>query len=243
MAVFSRKGSGIFKKRLFCSAVIVAAGESRRMDGGDKLFLEINGAPVLAHTLMAFQKCACIDEIVVVVREEELARVSGICGKLGVDKAVRIMTGGPTRQVSVLNGLLAVSKKAKYVAIHDGARPCVSVDIIERTVAAAVKSHAAAPGLQVSSTLKRVDGGVIRETVDREGLYEVQTPQVFDVDLIKAALTNVTKKGLDVTDDCTAVELLGVGVFITEGSARNLKITEKDDLTIAEVLLRQRLVV
>ena len=237
MAFFFGKNRRAAKKRPKCTAVIAAAGLSQRMGGEDKLFVEVCGAPVLAHTLAAFQNCGCIDEIVVVTREESVGPVSELCRKHGIEKAAKVMVGGATRAESVMLGVFAASDKAKLIAIHDGARPCVSKAVIEGAVAAAAKFHAAAPGLPVSSTLKKVSGGAIVETVGREGLFEIQTPQVFDADLIKAALANAVDKGIDVTDDCAAAEIIGASVRVTEGSGRNIKITTGEDVQIAEAIL------
>ena len=235
--------SGLFRKAHAppsCSAVIAAAGASTRMGGENKLLAEINGLPVLAHTLMAFEKCGAVGEIVVVTRAEDIEMIAALCKSHGIGKAEKIMAGGGTRLESVYNGVFAVSDEASYIAIHDGARPCIEQTVIERALAAAVKSHAAAPAIPVRPTLKRVRDGVIIETIDREGLYEVQTPQVFSADVIKAALTKARKKSVDVTDDCMAAELIGFPVFITEGSVLNVKITTKDDLLVAEAILRSR---
>ncbi|MCL2124387.1 MAG: 2-C-methyl-D-erythritol 4-phosphate cytidylyltransferase [Oscillospiraceae bacterium] len=223
-----------------CTAVIAAAGSSRRMGGGDKLFAELHGAPVLAYTLMAYQKCALIDEIIVVARADALTDVSALCEKYRITKAVKVIVGGETRLLSVLNGIYAVEEKAELVAIHDGARPCVDSATIIRAIEAAMRHHAAAPAIPVSSTVKRARDGIISETVDREGLYEMQTPQVFDKDLIKAALTNAKNKSVDVTDDCQAVEMLGCPVHITEGTRENIKITTSSDLRVAEAFLAER---
>ena len=235
-------------KRLFdrgkdppgCSVVIAAAGSSQRMCGDDKLYLNINGAPVLAHTLIAFQRNTGVSEIIVVSREECFELVSGICKKHGITKALRIMKGGDTRLDSVMNGVFAVSKNAKLIAIHDGARPCIDPGIIDATIAAAEKHNAAAPAISVIPTLKKVRDGVIVETVDRQELFEIQTPQIFDADIIKAALTKVKKENIDVTDDCMAVELLGFPIHVTEGSSSNIKLTTSDDLILADAILSNR---
>lgn len=240
MGLFSADKKRGLKKRLSCSAVVAAAGVSQRMKGEDKLFTEIGGAPVLAHSLTALQRCAYIDEIIVVAREDSIEPVGELCVKYGVTKATAVMAGGQTRLESVLIGALAASKKAKLIAIHDGARPCVDQNTIESAIAAAAEHHAAAPGIPVRSTLKRVKDGIVRETVDRESLFEIQTPQVFEAHLIKAALTNAVRKSLDVTDDCMAVEFIGAPVFITGGSAENIKITMAEDVKIAEAILMSR---
>ena len=228
------------KKNALCTAVVVAAGASQRMGTEDKLFIEICGAPVLAHTLMAFQRAEGVGEIVVVAREESLERVGDVCRAYGIDKAGKIIVGGETRLDSAYFGALAASGDARLIAIHDGARPCVSAAVIESALGAAAKYHAAAPGLAVSSTMKRAKGGFIDGTVDREGLFEIQTPQVFDADLIKAALTKARKKAVAVTDDCQAAELIGAPVYISEGSRNNIKITTRGDLAVAEAILRRR---
>ena len=227
-------------KKPYCSAVVAAAGASQRMGGEDKLFAELAGVPVLARALLALQNSDLIDEIVVVARADSLERVSALCGEHGISKATKVMAGGATRLISVLTGALAVSDKASLLAIHDGARPCVGRDVIEKAVDAAASCHAAAPGIPVTSTVKKVEGGIVRYTANREGLYEVQTPQVFDVDLIKAALTNSMNNGFDVSDDCLAAELIGAPVCITEGSPENIKITTIADLRLAEAILLGR---
>ena len=235
MAFFSKRKRVRGAKIPFCSVVIAAAGASKRMGGEDKLFFEINGAPVLAHTLSKFQDCGYIEEIIVVTREDCFERVGDICKQF--DKASKIIVGGQSRLASVINGVYEVSKKAKLIAIHDGARPCIDIGIIERTIEAAARHNAAAPAVPVSSTLKRVKRNIVMDTVDRDDLYEIQTPQVFNADLIKAALTNANRKSIDVTDDCKAVEMIGATVHITEGSRRNIKLTTKEDIVLAEATL------
>jgi len=220
-----------------CSAVIAAAGSSVRMGGEDKLFAEICGVPALAHTLMAFQKCALVNEIIIVAQNSMFERITEICKGYCIEKANCVILGGETRFDSVCNGIFAASQKSRLIAIHDGARPCVSTAIIERTITAAAKHSAAVPAVPVSSTIKSVSRGVVVETVSREGLYEVQTPQVFDSDLIKAALTKAQEARESITDDCMAVEMLGVRVHITEGARSNIKLTEPDDILIASAIL------
>ena len=239
MSLFSKRKNPRPKKIPQCSAVIAAAGSSRRMEGEDKLFVEIGGAPVLVHTLAAFQGCELINEIVVVTRSENMELVCDICRHYGITKAAKVVSGGPTRSSSVYNGLFAVSEKARFIAVHDGARPCIGRETIMRTIEAASRYNAAAPGVPVSSTIKRAKDRFVEETVDRDGLFEVQTPQVFKAELIKAAMTNALNKSVAVTDDCEAVELIGAAVHITEGSRSNIKITTSDDLAIAEAILHK----
>ena len=236
--------SKLIKKLLgkadFCSAVIAAAGSSQRMDGEDKLFSEINGKPVLAHTLIAFENSKLINEIIIVTRQESLGRVEKLCEVYNIDKVTKIIVGGQNRTESVLNGVTAVSSKASLTAIHDAARPCVSNDIIEKTINAAAAYKAAAPGVPITSTVKKVENGKITETVNRDNLVEIQTPQVFDSDLIKGALTFACKKAVILTDDCMAVEAFGVNVHVTKGSVHNIKITSPDDLLQAETIFSHK---
>jgi len=222
-----------------CTAVIAAAGISERCEGEDKLFYTVNDKPVLAYTLEAFENCKLVDDIIIVVQEERIESIGKLCLEYGYKKVSKIMKGGETRPESVMNGIYAASGKARLIAIHDGARPCIDVDTIERTIHKAGKYNAAAPAISIASTVKKVDDGVITKTVDREGLYEIQTPQIFRAELIKAALTKVMKKSIEVTDDCMAVELIGVPVHIVEGSRRNIKITDNQDFRIIEAFLNE----
>jgi len=224
-------------KTLFCSAVIAAAGSSERMAGEDKLFTVLCGVPVLAHSLIAFEKCSLISEIIVVTRDSSIEKVSELCRAFGISKAAKIMVGGQSRAESVLCGTLAVSKKSQLIAIHDGARPCVDDEIITNAVTAATMIHAVAPAVQVSSTVKRASSGIVKETIDRNDLYETQTPQVFAAELIKAALTNVARKSIDITDDCMAAEIIGFPVHLIKGSGSNIKITTPEDYFLAEAIL------
>jgi len=220
-----------------CSVVIAAAGSSQRCKGEDKLFYNINERPVLAHTIEVFQSCAFVDEIIVVTRKEQLEKVAEMCHVNKFDKVSKVIVGGETRTESVFNGVFAVSKKSKFIAIHDGARACIDKDIINKTLTAAAKNHAAAPAIEITSTLKQTEGEIILKTVDKTEMIEIQTPQIFREEIIKAALTNVMKKSIPVTDDCMAVELLGLPVHIVEGSSKNIKITTNDDLIIAEGII------
>ena len=240
MSVFSFLKPKRNVKTPSCSAVIAAAGESTRMDGQDKLFIEILNAPILAHTLKLFESCDLINEIIIVTREGSFERVIELCAKHGISKAKKVVIGGPTRLISVYNGVFAISADAELVAIHDGARPCATIELIKRTIESANKNHAATPAVAVSSTIKRAVRGAVTETLDRVELFEIQTPQVFDADLIKAALTNACDKFPDITDDCSAVELIGATVYITEGSRDNIKLTTVNDVPIAEAILTKR---
>jgi len=220
--------------------VIAAAGNSVRMEGEDKLFIHVCGKPILAHTIDIFQRNSMVSEIIIVTREDRIAVVGELCGTYSFDKVSKIMIGGPTRLESVLNGVMAVSKSAKLIAIHDGARPCVSETVVNGTIEAAAKFSAAAPAVKASSTIKKVKNGIVVSTAERDSLFEIQTPQVFKADIIKSALTSALGKSIEMTDDCMAVELIGVPIHTTEGSRNNIKITTREDIAVVEALLRNR---
>ena len=223
-----------------CSAVIVAAGSSQRM-GSDKLLHNLGIMPVLARTLLVFQDCELVDEIVVVTRMEKLEEVAELCKKYRIEKASKVICGGATRMESALAGVSEVKKKAKLIAIHDGARPLVSVELIENTVRAAAKYKAAVPAIKSVDTLKLAeDGETVTGSLDRELVLRVQTPQVFDADLIKGALTFAAEKKLPLTDDCSAVELMGVKARSVPGEEDNIKLTTPRDMLFAAAILKDR---
>lgn len=220
-----------------CGAVIVAAGSASRMGGIDKIMADLNGTPVILRTVRAFEECPAIKEIVVVTSPDKLTLVMDLCRDCKKLRAV--VAGGSTRPESVSNGLSALSSKVKLAAIQDGARPLVSWELIDRTVRAAHTYGAAAPGIPVKDTVKVVAGGIVKGTPDRAALQAIQTPQVFDIDLIKAALKKAREEDAVITDDCSAVERLGMSVKIVMGDERNLKITTPMDLKIAKMLLEE----
>ena len=221
----------------YCGAVIVAAGTASRMGGIDKVMANLNERPMIAHTVERFQQCDAVREIVIVTREDLITTIMELCASY--DKVKAVVVGGSSRQDSVRSGLNALSKSVQLVAIHDGARPLVTWEVIDRTIRAANTYGAAAPAVPVKDTIKVVKGGVVAETPDRSTLVAVQTPQVFDLDLLRGALDKVCKEGIPVTDDCSAVEQLGMSVKIVEGDERNLKITTKLDLKVAQMLLEE----
>ena len=220
-----------------CGAVIVAAGSASRMGGIDKVMAPLGGEPMIVKTVRAFQECDAIREIVVVTREDLIRPITSLLS--GMDKVIAVVAGGASRQESVHLGLNTLSSKVELAAIHDGARPLVSYEVIDRTVRAANTYGAAAPGIPVKDTIKRVQGGVVTETPDRERLRAVQTPQVFDFDLRRGALKKAREEVAQVTDDCSAVERMGFSVKIVEGDERNIKVTTPTDLKIAEMLLEE----
>lgn len=221
-----------------CAAVIVAAGSATRMGGIDKVMAELRGEPMIVRTVRAFQQCDAIREIVIVTREDLIRPISALCAKM--DKVKAVVAGGKTRQESVWLGLNSLSKDVKLAAIHDGARPLITQAVIDRTVRAAHSYGAAAPAIAVKDTVKVVKSGLVMATPDRDSLRAVQTPQVFDFDLLRGALKKAETEGASVTDDCSAVELMGMSVKIVEGDEENIKVTTPMDLKIAELLLEER---
>ena len=224
----------------FCSAVVLAAGNSQRM-GKDKILMPIGGAPVIAHTLKALQSSDRIDEIVIVTKYESIQEIADICNEHGISKASRVIRGGKTRLESALIGVSNVSEKATLIAIHDGARPFVTEKLIDRVVHAAKTHSAAAPAVTASDTVRLLNSkGAVTATPDRDLVALVQTPQVFLAELIKAALTRATDKRFRVTDDCSAVEAMGYKVTIVAGEADNIKLTTTRDIYAAEGILAER---
>lgn len=220
-----------------CGAVIVAGGNASRMGGIDKVMAQLGEKSVIWHTVKAFQDCDAISEIVIVTREDLITPIGGACREFSKVRAV--VVGGDTRQASVRNGLNALSGKTALAAIHDGARPLVSWQLIDRVVRAAHTYGAAVPAIPVKDTIKVVQGGMVSGTPDRKNLVAVQTPQVFDVDLLRAAHKRVEKDAVAVTDDASAVEYLGMSVKVVEGDEGNMKITTPLDLEIARRLLEE----
>ena len=210
------------------SAVILAAGTGSRF-GGDKLSQMLLGKPVLQWSVEAF--LPVVDEVVIVTDNDEWKQLFPFA---------KFVKGGQDRHESVKNGLLAISKQSALVAIHDGARPLVTPEIISAAIHEAVLNRAAAPAIPVRDTIKVAENGVVTATPERASLFAVQTPQTFDADVIKAALTDAVVKNLAVTDDCAAAEAMGVTIRLTPGSDENLKITTPIDLLTAEGILRKR---
>jgi len=233
-------------KRLFtkeharCAAIIVAAGKSNRMQGQDKIMTILHGQPLIAHTIRVFQESPYIDEIIVVTRDDLISSIGRICHQRAFDKVTMIVPGGETRVHSVMNGLNHVSRSVRLVAIHDGARPFVTPEIIEKTVRKAETFHAAAPAVPVKDTIKTAENRIVTGTPDRSTLFAVQTPQIFDFDLLRGALQKALDENLPITDDCSAVEALGMSVYLTEGSDLNIKVTTPTDLILADAIMKNR---
>ncbi len=220
------------------SAVIVAAGSSTRM-GMPKMLLPLNGKPVIAHTLSAFQNSPVIDEIVLVTRAEDVDALQALAADHGITKLTAVVAGGDSRQQSVANGVRACCSDVALFAIHDGARPLISLECIAAVVEAARRDGAAAAAVRVKDTIKIVDAdGFVRLTPDRATLWSVQTPQVFERTLYLRAVEYMEQSGLQVTDDCQLVEAIGHPVRLVEGEYTNLKITTPEDIRTAEGWLR-----
>lgn len=240
MGVFFKKTKGtIAVKGKNCTAIVPAAGSGRRM-GEDKLLLPLCGVPVVIHTLRALEQCPSIDEILVVTRLDLVEPLSALCHEHGLKKVSKILVGGETRAHSVMAGIQQVGQETGWVAIHDGARPLVTRELVEEVIARGKACGAAAPAVPVKDTIKRATGGMVEETIDRATLYAIQTPQVFDVGLIQGALSKALEEGATLTDDCSAVERLGMTVALSAGSYENIKVTTPEDMAIAEGLLQWR---
>jgi 2-C-methyl-D-erythritol 4-phosphate cytidylyltransferase len=232
----TKQGRKLLKLK-YCGAVIVAAGNASRMGGIDKVMAELGGEPMIVRTVRTFCQCDAIKEVVIVTRPDLILPISNLCS--GMEKVIAVVAGGASRQESVNLGLNALSKKVELAAIQDGARPLITWQVIDRVVRAANSYGAAAPAIPVKDTIKVVQGGIVKETPDRKTLQAVQTPQVFDFDLLRGALKKAQEDGAEVTDDCSAVERLGMSIKIVEGDERNLKVTTPMDLKIAELLLEE----
>ena len=220
-----------------CGAVIVAAGSASRMGGIDKVMATLKGEPMIVHTVRAFQTCDAIAEIVIVTRPDLILPITRLTS--GFDKVTTVVAGGSSRQESVSLGMNALSDKCELAAIQDGARPLVTWQLIDRVVRAAHAYHAAIPVIPVKDTIKVCNSALVVSTPDRSTLRAVQTPQVFDFDLLRGALKKAAEDGAEVTDDCSAVERLGMSVKTVEGDERNLKVTTPLDLKLAEMLMEE----
>ena len=205
-------------RRPRCAAVVAAAGSSSRMGGVNKLLQPLDGVPVLVRTLGS----------------------SKFFWPYGLTKCAKVIRGGESRVHSALLAALEVSPETELLAVHDGARPLVTPELIDRVVSAAARCSAAAPAVPVKDTVKVVRDGKVESTPDRDTLRAIQTPQAFDGPLLRAALQAAAEAGAEVTDDCAAVERLGKEVYLADGSYENIKITTPEDLALAEAILQRR---
>lgn len=238
--------AGFFKKfrdaqRPYCAAIVAAAGSSTRMgEDVNKLLLPLDGIPVLARTLQALEASVSVNEIVIAAREQDFLPFSDLCRTYGIRKPVKVIAGGANREESVLRAALEASEKAELLAVQDGDRPLVTPELIDAVVDKAAHCMAAAPAIPVRDTIKVTAEGRIKSTLDRRNLAAMQTPQVFESSLLKAALQDALDHHEHLTDDCSAVERLGKIVYLVDGSEENLKITTPLDLLVAEAILERR---
>ena len=224
-------------RRPFCTALVPAAGNATRMGGPNKLLMELCGIPVLGRALLCLEQCPGIDEIIIAARPDDIVTYGDIVHDFGIRKVIKIVRGGENRLRSVYNAALECSKQTDLLAVHDGARPFATPALIDRLIETAARTGSAAPCLPLTDTVKQVDGDVITGTVDRSVLRAVQTPQVFDAALLRGALYKALSETPDITDDCAAVEALGMQISLVAGEAGNIKITTPDDLAFARVWL------
>ncbi len=228
-------------QRPYCTAVVAAAGSSSRMGAlGNKLLLELDGIPVLARALMALDAAGWVDAIVIAAQEAEILSFSELCRTYGIRKPVKIVKGGANREASVLCAALEADPQTRLIAVHDGARPFAEPELIDRVIQKAARCNAAAPAIPVKDTIKQAEGEQVTATLERSQLRAIQTPQVFEADLLKAALQAALDSGAALTDDCSAVERLGKIVYLVDGDEENIKITTPLDLVIGTAILEER---
>lgn len=228
------------KKPPFVTAVIAAGGSSTRMGGENKLLIELDHYPVLAHTLLAFERCPAISEIIVAARSDMIIPYSNLAAELKLQKLKCVVEGGKTRTESVYFGACQASEAAQYIAVHDGARPLIRAEEIASVCEQAFVFTAAAAAVPVKDTIKRVEDGRILETVDRSQLYAMQTPQIADKALLLSALKNALDHGLNTTDECMALEAIHVRPAVVSCSYENIKITTPEDILFAKAILAER---
>lgn len=231
-------------KHHFTSAIIAAAGCGSRMGtvgGKTKQLMELCGKPVIVHTLLAFEKCELVDEIIVVAKKEEISVYEEYKHTYGIKKITKITEGGERRQDSVLLGFEAISDKSEFVAIHDGARCLITPDMIEKVLRAAYQSGAATAATPVIDTIKRgTMNNYIAETYKRSELWGAQTPQIFKTELYRAAAYIAKEENFEATDDNSLAERLGFDVKLVDCGRENLKITTPLDLKLASIILYER---
>lgn len=219
------------------SAVIVCAGNSTRMGGVNKILLPLGNSTVIGNTMLAFQNTESIKEIIIVSRPQDFDAIRSEAKKLNISKFRLCVEGGDTRQKSVTNGIRHVSKDTEFIAIHDGARPLVKPEHIEKTIKDASVFGGATLGVPVKDTIKVVSDSLIVDTPYRPSLYITQTPQIFRKRIYFEGIDFALEHNLDFTDDCQLVEAIGHKVYMTIGDYTNIKITTPEDIKIAEVLL------
>lgn len=220
------------------SAIIACAGSFSRMNGLNKQLFELDGIPVAIRSMLAFEQLEEVVEIIVSARECDIDEYRSLAEKHGITKLKAVVSGGETRQQSIFKAYKEVSKETRYVAVHDGARPLVSPEIIKQCIKDASIFGGAVLGVPVKDTIKNVDGGLITDTPDRRKLYITQTPQIFRKDIYVKGINFANSNELDFTDDCQLAEAVGAKIAMTESNYRNIKITTPEDIAIAEILLK-----
>lgn len=223
------------------SVILVCAGNATRMQGTNKILLPLGNSNVIGNTMTAFQNCPQVTELVIVAREQDHQTIRETAEKCGISKLKAIVTGGDTRQKSVMAGISAISKDTDLIAIHDGARPLVRTAQISQVIHDAAVFGGATLGVPVKDTIKVVNDNLIVDTPVRSSLYQTQTPQVFRRSLYFEALTFANAHNLDFTDDCQLAESIGCKVYMSQGDYTNIKITTPEDIAIARLLLAQRI--
>lgn len=238
-----RKLFGADVRDYFNSAIIVAGGTGSRMnlpEGQTKQLLDVSGLPVIVRTVNAFEACPDIDEIILVVRKDEFPVYKEYMRTYKFKKVTHIVSGGDTRQQSVLNGLSKVNERAEFVSIHDGARCLITPGQISEVCTWAYHYGAATAAVAATDSVKLSEGGFIKETLDRNNIYLVGTPQIFKHDLYRAAAYSAKKDGFEATDDNSLVERLKVRIYLTDIGRDNIKITNIEDISKAEEILKRR---
>lgn len=221
------------------TVIIVSAGKATRMNGIDKQFAEIDGIPTVVRSMLAFEKCESTGEIIVSTRPECIEKITDLAGKYNITKFKKAVSGGETRQQSVINGIREASEKFPVVAVHDGARPLVKCEHIEKTISDARIFGGAVLGVPVKDTIKVVHDGLVYDTPPRSSLYITQTPQVFKKSIYLRGVEFALRNELDFTDDCQLAEAVGVKICMTTGDYTNIKITTPEDITSAELFLKE----
>ena len=238
-----RKVSLSQNRHYFTTAIVLAAGSGQRFgqENGRKQFCPIQSVPALVHTLRAFESSSLIDEILIVTREEDIARCDAYVSEYGLKKVSKVIAGGNDRQESAKRGFDAVSDKTKFVAFHDGARCLITREIIDNTIRAAYEYGVAVAAERSRDTVKiATDNGFSMESPDRNTVWLAKTPQVFMADIYRAALYSAVKAGVRATDDSMLAERLGFKVKMVECCNENIKLTTPNDVYIAEAILRAR---
>jgi len=222
------------------TAIIVAAGKSERMGSNtDKAFLNLGAKPVIAWSLLAFEQCQEIDQIVLVVRKDQVLATKSVVQMFGISKIRSIVSGGGRRQDSVQNGMKEMDPDTRVVIVHDGARPCVTPELIIETIKSAKRNGCGIAAARVWDTIKYVERGMtVDHTVDRTKLWSVQTPQAFNAELLRRAYVAVEEQKVTVTDEASAVELVGEPVRLVEWLRPNIKITTAEDLPLAAAAMK-----